>query len=109
MQLSEGPHKYHFPIRPALLNRNRNVRKHTENKALILEAIRAYEGTRGGATTLNVMFEVYLSHNQARHYLIELLQGRMIECDLGTKKYTVTEKGIRYLIAYYDLDRIVNS
>lgn len=85
------------------------MRKHTENKALILEAIRAYEGTRGGATTLNVMYEVYLSHNRARYYLIELLQCRMIERDIGTKKYAVTEKGTQYLMAYYDLDKIVNS
>ena len=86
-------------------------RKHTENKALILEAIRAYGilGTRGGATTLNVMYEVYLSHDQARYYLIELLNCRMIERDVGTKKYMVTEKGIQYLRAYYDLDSIVKN
>jgi predicted transcriptional regulator len=87
------------------------TRKHTENKALILEAIRAYgtNSARGGATTLNVMYEVYLSYDQARDYLIELLQGKMIEQDVGTKKYMVTEKGIRYLTAYYDLDNIVNN
>jgi predicted transcriptional regulator len=78
-------------------------RKHSENKALILEAI------RGGATTLNVMYEVYLLYGQARHYLIELLQGRMIERDVGIKKYKVTEKGIHYLRAYYDLDNIVEN
>ena len=95
-----------------MLNRGLKItRKHTENKALILEAIRAY-GTncaRGGATTLNVMYEVYISYDQARHYLIELLQGKMIEQDVGTKKYMVTEKGIHYLTAYYDLDDIVNN
>jgi predicted transcriptional regulator len=95
-----------------LLNRSPKIaRKHTENKALILEAIRAY-GTlsaRGGATTLNVMYEVYLSYDQARNYLIELLKCRMIERDVGTKKYMVTEKGIQYLTAYYDLDNIVNN
>jgi predicted transcriptional regulator len=87
------------------------TRKHTENKALILEAIRAYgtNSARGGATTLNVMYEVYISYDQARHYLIELLQGKMIEQDVGTKKYMVTEKGIHYLTAYYDLDDIVNN
>lgn len=95
-----------------LLNQSpKMARKHTENKALILEAIRAYGtvGARGGATTLNVMYEVYLSYDQARHYLIELLQGRMIECDVGTKKYMVTEKGVQYLTAYYDLDNIVSN
>jgi predicted transcriptional regulator len=87
------------------------ARKPTEYKALILEAIRTYEtvGRRGGATTLNVMYEVYLSYGQARHYLIELLQGKMIECDVGTKKYMVTEKGIQYLTVYYDLDNIVSN
>ena len=95
-----------------LLNQSPKMsRKHTENKALILEAIRAYGtvGARGGATTLNVMYEVYLSYDQARHYLIELLQGRMIERDVGTKKYMVTEKGVQYLTAYYDLDNIVSN
>jgi predicted transcriptional regulator len=95
-----------------VLNRGLKItRKHTENKALILEAIRAYgtNSARGGATTLNVMFEVYISYDQARHYLIELLQGKMIEQDVGTKKYMVTEKGIHYLTAYYDLDDIVNN
>jgi predicted transcriptional regulator len=95
-----------------VLNRDLKItRKHTENKALILEAIRAYgtNSARGGATTLNVMYEVYLSYDNARHYLIELLQGKMIEQDVGTKKYMVTEKGIHYLTAYYDLDNIVNN
>ena len=95
-----------------MLNRGLKItRKHTENKALILEAIRAYgtNSARGGATTLNVMYEVYISYDQARHYLIELLQGKMIEQDVGTKKYMVTEKGIHYLTAYYDLDNIVNN
>jgi predicted transcriptional regulator len=95
-----------------VLNRGLKItRKHTENKALILEAIRAYgtNSARGGATTLNVMYEVYISYDQARHYLIELLQGKMIEQDVGTKKYMVTEKGIHYLTAYYDLDNIVNN
>jgi predicted transcriptional regulator len=95
-----------------VLNRGLKIRrKHTENKALILEAIRAYgtNSARGGATTLNVMYEVYISYDQARHYLIELLQGKMIEQDVGTKKYMVTEKGIHYLTAYYDLDDIVNN
>ena len=95
-----------------MLNRGLKItRKHTENKALILEAIREYgtNSARGGATTLNVMYEVYISYDQARHYLIELLQGKMIEQDVGTKKYMVTEKGIHYLTAYYDLDDIVNS
>jgi predicted transcriptional regulator len=95
-----------------LLNRGQKiVRKHTENKALILETIRAYGtlGARGGATTLNVMYEAYLPYNQARRYLMELLQGRMIEHNVGTKKYMITEKGIKYLTAYYDLDNIVNN
>lgn len=86
-------------------------RKQTENKALILEAIRAYGiiGAKGGATTMNVMYEVYLSYDQARHYLIGLLQGGMIDRDVGTKKYKVTEKGIRYLREYYDQDNIVKN
>ena len=95
-----------------MLNRGLKItRKHTENKALILEAIRAYgtNSARGGATTLNVMYEVYISYDQARHYLIELLQGKMIEQDVGTKKYMVTEKGIHYLTSYYDLYDIVNN
>jgi predicted transcriptional regulator len=95
-----------------VLNRGLKItRKHTENKALILETIRAYgtNSARGGASTLNVMYEVYLSYDQARHYLIELLHGKMIEQDVGTKKYMVTEKGIHYLTAYYDLDNIVNN
>ena len=83
------------------------MRKHTENKALILETIQAYRTV--GASTLNVMYEVYLSYDQARHYLRELLQGNMLEHDLATKKYTVTEKGIRYLTAYYDLDNTVSN
>ena len=87
------------------------MRKPTENKALILDAIRAHETNdgRGGATALNVMYEVYLSYDQARHYLTELLKGKMIERDVGTKKYMVTEKGIQYLTAYYDLDNLVNN
>ena len=97
---------------PMLLNCRPEIgTKHTENKALILEAIRAYGvlGAKGGATTLNVMYEVYLSYDQARHYLIELLQGRMIDRDVGTKKYKVTEKGIGYLREYYDQDNIVKN
>ena len=78
-----------------MLNRGLKItRKHTENKALILEAIRAYgtNSARGGATTLNVMYEVYISYNQARHYLIELLQGKMIEQDVVQKNTWLLKK-----------------
>lgn len=95
-----------------LLNRtSKAVRNHSENKALILGAIRAYEtrGTRRGATTLNVMYQVYLSYNRTQYYLTELLQGRMIERDVGTKNYMLTEKGTQYLTAYYDLDSILDT
>ena len=78
---------------------------------MILETIRAYRtiGARSGATTLNVMYEAYLPYDQALHYLVELLESRMIERNVGTKKYMITEKGIKYLTAYYDLDNIVNN
>lgn len=55
------------------------------------------------------MYEAYLPYDQALHYLVELLESRMIERNVGTKKYMITEKGIKYLTAYYDLDNIVNN
>ena len=95
-----------------MLNRSPTLaRMHIENKALILEIIRTNRicGASGGVTTLNIMHEAYLTYEQARRYLIELLEGKMIDRDVDSRKYMVTEKGIRYLISYYDLDNLTSN
>ena len=57
---------------------------------------------QGGAGITKIMFQAYLTHNQAKEYTQALMGSGMLELDIeasSLKQYRTTPKGIEYLAA----------
>ena len=70
--------------------------------AMILEAAQG----RGTSKT-KIMFKAYLSTNQLREYLAELLDNGLVRHDVERKTYQITHKGERYLELYSGMERMI--
>lgn len=69
---------------------------------MILEAAQG----RGTSKT-KIMFKAYLSTNQLREYLAELLDNGLVRYDEDRKTYQITHKGVRYLELYSGMEKMI--
>lgn len=76
-------------------------RSRTEITVLILEA------ANGGATKTKIMYKSFLSYAQLKEYFTMLIENGLIEYEDGTQKYRTTEKGLRLLKIYNQIEEIV--
>jgi predicted transcriptional regulator len=58
----------------------------------------------GIATKMGIMYKTFLSHAQMKNYLTYLTQHDLIEYDVGAQIYKTTEKGLRFLDTYGQMD-----
>ena len=63
--------------------------------------------SNGGATISQIMFKAYISHNQAKAYLGELIENGLIEYDALDRKYRTSEKGLEYLRAMEQISEML--
>lgn len=62
------------------------------------------EAANGGATKTKIMYKAFLSFAQLREYLSMLSEKGLIEYQDGTQRYRTTEKGIRLLQIYNQMN-----
>ena len=62
------------------------------------------EVANGGATKTKIMYKAFLSFAQLREYLSMLSEKGLIEYQEGTQRYRTTEKGIRLLHIYNQMN-----
>jgi predicted transcriptional regulator len=62
------------------------------------------EAANGGATKTKIMYKAFLSFAQLREYLSTLLETDLIRYEEGTGKYKTTEKGMRMLHIYNQIN-----
>jgi predicted transcriptional regulator len=77
----------------------------------ILEAANRGSGAGGDdcATKTEIMYKVFLSHEQLKEYLMILTESDLLRYDGETHTYKTTEKGLRFLQAYNQIDRILKE
>jgi len=63
----------------------------------------------GVSTKTKIMYQAFLSHAQMKDYLIFLTQHDLIEYDVDAQVYKTTEKGLRFLDIYYQLDDMIKA
>jgi predicted transcriptional regulator len=83
----------------AMTNRSR-----TEIMSKILK-----DANGGGATQTKIMYSVFLSYNQLKEYLMVLTQNHLLSYDLNTRTFKTTEKGLRFLEAYNQMDDMMKA
>jgi predicted transcriptional regulator len=62
------------------------------------------EAANGGATKTKIMYKAFLSFAQMREYLSTLLEKDLIRYEEGSRKYKTTEKGMRMLHIYTQIN-----
>jgi len=77
-------------------------RSRTEITVLILEA------ANGGATKTKIMYKSFLSYAQLKEYFTMLIENGLIEYEEKiSNMYRTTEKGLRLLKIYNQIEEIV--
>jgi predicted transcriptional regulator len=62
-----------------------------------------------GITQTRVMYKVYLSHTQLKEYLTHLIDNDLLYYDSIMRKFKTTEKGLKFLQAYNQIDGILKK
>jgi predicted transcriptional regulator len=76
-------------------------RSRTDIVGLILEAANG-----GGATKTKIMYKALISYNLMKGYLTLLAENDLLEYEQGTMTYRTTEKGLRLLKIYDNMNEI---
>lgn len=77
-------------------------RSKTEIVAMILEA------ANGGAPKTKIMYSAYLSYNQLKEYLSLLIENNLLEYHGGSKIFSTTEKGLKFLKIYNEIGELLH-
>jgi predicted transcriptional regulator len=78
-------------------------RSRTDIAAQILEV------ANGGATKTKIMYGAFLSFAQLKEYLSMLSEKGLVEHLPEENKFKTTEKGMRYLATFSDMDKLMQE
>ena len=84
-------------------------RHRTEIIAQILEVVNDGSSGGEGVTRTRIMYKAFLSYAQLKEYLTILTHNGLLGYDIDTQTFKVTEKGLRFLKAYGQLDQLTNE
>jgi predicted transcriptional regulator len=85
-------------------------RSKTEIITRILEIVS--DGSRfgdGGISKTKIMYRASLSHPQLEEYLLILTESDLLRYDGRTRTFKTTEKGLRFLKAYDQIDQLMKE
>lgn len=57
----------------------------------------------------NIMLKAFLSYYQLKEYLTVLTDRDLLRYDLDTRTFKTTEKGLRFLDAYNQMDAVMKA
>ena len=77
-------------------------RSRTEIVGMILES------ANGGTSKSKIMYKAFLSFAQLEEYLALLLENDLLEYEEGRRFYRTTEKGMRLLKIYNQMDEFTS-
>lgn len=67
------------------------------------------EAANGGATKTKIMYKAYLSYAQLKDYLSVMTENDLLKHNVAERQYRTTEKGIKYLRAYGQMNNITGE
>ena len=83
------------------------VRNRIEIIAQILEVVN--EGSDGGVTKTKIMYKAFLNYAQLKEYLTILTDNGLLSYDLAAQTFKTTQKALRFLKAYSQLDQLTKE
>jgi predicted transcriptional regulator len=63
----------------------------------------------GGAAKTKLMYSAFLSYSQMKEYLMMLTQNDLLSYDLNTRTFKTTEKGLRLIEVYNQMDGMIKA
>ncbi len=63
----------------------------------------------GGITKTKLMYKVFLSHDQLKEYVKVLTESDLLRYDSVTRTFKTTEKGLRFLNLYNQIDQLMKE
>lgn len=60
-------------------------------------------------TKTKIMYKAFLSHHQLKEYLAVLTESDLLSYDLDTETFKTTEKGVRFLKIYNQMDDLMKG
>ncbi len=86
-------------------------RSPTEITIQILEVVNGYDdgNNNGGLTQTTLMSKLFLSHEQMKEYLMLLIEDDLLSYDSTMSTFKTTEKGLTFLQAYNQMDKILKG
>jgi predicted transcriptional regulator len=84
-------------------------RSRTEIVRQIMETVKDYDVEGEGITQTKLMYKVYLSSAQSKEYLALLTAHHLLIYNPANRRYSITEKGLRYLGVYYKLSHMMSE
>ncbi len=73
------------------------------------EILEVANGGKGRATKTMIMYAACLTDIQLNRYLTTLTENDLLDCDVDTQTFKTTEKGIRFLETYNQIDAVVKK
>ena len=73
----------------------------------IMSEILEAANVEGGAPKTRLMFNAFLGHGQLKHYLSILADNGLLQYDSISGRFKTTEKGLKFLKAYREIERMV--
>lgn len=80
--------------------------KHRSRSEIIEAILEAANG--GGATKTTIMYKAVLSYDLMKQHLIFLAENDLIEYEQGMMTYRTTEKGMRLLQLYNNMNEMAH-
>jgi predicted transcriptional regulator len=74
---------------------------------IMSEILRVSNGV--SATKTKIMYQAFLSYGQMKEYLIILTRNSLINYDAYTHTFKTTEKGLRFLDTYNQMDDMIKA
>jgi predicted transcriptional regulator len=88
-----------------------NERETVNTMLFILEAVNeaADDDDTKKTTTTTIMYRALSNHPRLKQYWKVLLQNGLLSYDFGTETFKTTEKGLRFLKAYSQMDGMIKA
>lgn len=88
-----------------------NERETVNTMLYILEAVNeaADDDDTKKTTTTTIMYRALSNHPRLKQYWKVLIQNGLLSYDFDTETFKTTEKGLRFLKAYSQMDGMINA
>ena len=83
-------------------------RSPTEITVQILDVLNGYQGN-AGLTQTSLMNKLFLSHEQMKGYLMLRVEDDLLSYDSTMRTFKITEKGLTFLHAYNQIDKMLKE